>query len=111
MSDTTKRRLRPVDEFGMTSEAERRVMGNCRDLIRFVIDEMVFAADSGDTSWVEFLEDHDVEVVEGKDRPSDYFNGMSDEALFQTLISNGTPWGGMTSARKALIRMREEVGK
>lgn len=86
--------------YGMTIEAERRVMQNCRCIIADYVNNYVFGLDSGDyESWIEYFESHDIEVDPEK-QPSDYLYEMSNEKLFMDLISWGTRRGGYTSAKE-----------
>lgn len=91
-----------VNFYGMTVEAERRVMKNAVRLIREVVDDYVFGCDSGSESWRAYFtgwsEELD-EMVEQADYPSDFcYHLPSDEWLFKMLISMGTTRGGMGSA-------------
>lgn len=88
--------------FGMTVEAERRVMRNALHLIRIIVDDYVFGCDSGSEDWREYFtgwsEELDEEVKKS-DYPSDFcYHIPSDEWLFKNLISLGTYRGGMGSA-------------
>lgn len=87
-----------VNYFGMTVDAERRVMENCIDLMAQAVDD-VFLWDWSDGSrWKEYCEDNDIEW-DGESNPSDYLlNIKSNEWLFQRLISRNTRRAGMTSA-------------
>lgn len=89
--------------YGMTVEAERRVMRNAVQLIREVVDDFVFGCGSGSDDWREFFttgySDEFDEKVEKAAFPSDFcYKLPSDEWLFKSLISNGTGRGGMGSA-------------
>lgn len=88
--------------YGMTVEAERRVMRNAVQLIREVVDDFVFGCGSGSDDWREFFtgySDEFDEKVEKAAFPSDFcYHLPSDEWLFKSLISFGTARGGMGSA-------------
>ncbi|MBQ9871821.1 MAG: hypothetical protein IJM27_07805 [Eubacterium sp.] len=88
--------------FGMTVEAERRVMKNALRMIREVVDDYVFGCDSGSDDWRDFFTGYSDELdeeVRKADVPSDFcYHIPSDEWLFKTLISWGTTRGGMGSA-------------
>lgn len=88
--------------YGMTVEAERRVMRNAVQLIREVVDDFVFGCGSGSDDWREFFtgySDEFDETVEKAAFPSDFcYHLPSDEWLFKSLISYGTRRGGMGSA-------------
>lgn len=97
--------------FGMTIEAERRVLKNAVRLIREIVDDYVFGCDSGSEDWREYFtgwsEELDAEV-EKSDYPSDFcYRLPSDEWLFKKLISRGTGRGGMGSAMEEC----EKIGK
>lgn len=95
-----------VSKFGMTPHAAARVMSNFQGLVRKVIDENVFASSSGDDSWVEYLQDHDIEVTDERLWPSCYFEIPDGATLFRELISAGTYHGGMSDA----IAATREIG-
>lgn len=88
--------------YGMTVEAERRVMRNALKLIREVVDDYVFGCDSGSEDWRDFFtgySDELDEMVAKAEYPSDFaYRLPSDEWLFKNLISWGTTRGGMGSA-------------
>lgn len=97
--------------FGMTVEAERRVMKNAIRLIREIVDDYVFGCDSGSEDWRDYFTGWSEELdakVEESDYPSDFCYSLpSDEWLFKNLISWGTGRGGMGSA----IEECEKIGK
>lgn len=88
--------------YGMTVEAERRIMKNAVRLIREVVDDYVFGCDSGNEDWRDYytgISDELDEMVKKAEYPSDFcYHLPSDEWLFKTLISLGTTRGGMGSA-------------
>jgi hypothetical protein len=91
-----------VNFFGMTIDAERRVMKNAVRLIREVVDDYVFGCDSGNDDWRDYFTGYSDELdeeVKKAEFPSDFcYNLPSDEWLFKRLISFGTTRGGMGSA-------------
>lgn len=99
--------------YGMTVEAERRVMNNALRLIRIVVDDYVFGCDSGSEDWREFFKgysDELDEVVENAEYPADFcYRLPSDEWLFKELISWGTSRGGMTSAIEECKKIGEVI--
>lgn len=88
--------------YGMTVDAERRVMKNALRLIREIVDDYVFGCDSGSEDWREYFKGWTEELDEAVDKaeyPSDFcYHLPSDEWLFKELISWGTTRGGMGSA-------------
>lgn len=88
--------------FGMTVEAERRVMKNAVKLIREIVNDCVFGCDSGNEDWREYFTGYSDELdekVATAERPSDFcYKIPSDEWLFQNLISYGTTKAGKGSA-------------
>ena len=94
-----------IAQYGVTTEAAKRIMGNCRMLICTMVDNLM-DPDCVDTGWREWMLGNDIEVRE-EDRPSDFLKNLSDEELFQRLVSDGTFYGGMTSAIEACRCMRE----
>lgn len=92
-------------QYGVTPEAAKRMMGNCRMLIRTMVNNLM-DPDCVETGWREWLRDNDIEVSDD-DRPSDFLKSLSDEELFQRLVSDGTYHGGMTSAIEACRCMHE----
>lgn len=97
--------------YGMTVEAERRVMKNAVRLIREVVDNYVFGCEGGYEDWRDYftgISDELDEVVEKAEYPSDFcYHLPSDEWLFKTLISLGTTRGSMGSACEEC----EKIGK
>ncbi len=91
-----------VNFFGLTLEAERRIMKNALRLIRIIVDDYVFGCDSGSDEWRDFFTGWSDELddkVEKAERPSDFcYKLPSDEWLFKELISWGTTRGGHGSA-------------
>lgn len=91
-----------VNFFGMTIDAERRVMKNAVRLIREIVDDYVFGCDSGSDDWRDYFtgySDELDETVKKAEYPSDFcYHLPSDEWLFKRLISFGTTRGGMGSA-------------
>lgn len=109
--DVTNNSSHVANFFGMTVEAERRVMKNTVRLIREVVDDYVFGCDSGNEDWKDYykgISDELDEIVEKADYPSDFcYRLPSDEWLFKKLISQGTTRGGMGSA----IEECSKIGK
>lgn len=101
--------MNDVSFFGMTLEAERRVMKNAVRLIAEVVDDYVFGCDSGSEFWREYFTGWSEELdekVEQADYPSDFcYHLPSDEWLFKNLISWGTSRGGMGSACEECARI------
>ena len=100
--DAVKNGAHIANYYGMTLEAERRVMKNAVRLIAEVVDDYVFGCDSGSEEWREFYtgwsDDLD-EAVKEAERPSDFcYRLPNDEWLFMNLISWNTRRGGHTSA-------------
>lgn len=97
--------------YGMTVDAERRVMKNALRLIREVVDDYVFGCDSGSEDWRDYFTGYSDELdrrVEAAEWPSNFcYQLPSDEWLFKTLISWGTTRGGMGSA----IEECRKIGK
>lgn len=91
-----------VNFFGMTIDAERRVMKNAVRLISEVVDDYVFGCDTGNDDWRDYFtgySDELDEMVKKAEFPSDFcYHLPSDEWLFKRLISFGTTRGGMGSA-------------
>lgn len=100
--DAVKGGAHIANYFGMTVEAERRVMKNAVRLIRIVVDDYVFGCDSGSEDWRDFYtgwSDELDEKVEKAYVPSDFcYTLPNDEWLFKELISCNTGRGGHGSA-------------
>ena len=98
MNDVSKE----VNFYGLTLEAERRIMKNAVLLIAEIVDDYVFGCDSGNEDWREYFTGYSEELdetVRKADSPSDFcYRIPSDEWLFKNLISKGTTRGGMSSA-------------
>ena len=89
--------------FGMTVEAERRVMKNALRLFAEIVDDYVFGCDSGCSEWRDYYSGWSEELderVDAAEYPSEIALDSlpSDEWLFKSLISWGTTRGGMGSA-------------
>ena len=106
--------MNDVSFFGMTVEAERRVMKNAVSLIREVVDDYVFGCDSGSDSWRDFFtgwSDELDEKVEQADYPSDFcYQLTSDTWLFKKLISWGTTRAGHGSACEECMKIGKVLG-
>lgn len=100
--DAVKGGAHIANYFGMTVEAERRVMKNAVRLIKTVVDDYVFGCDSGSEGWRAFYTGWSEELdekVEKADAPSDFcYTLPNDEWLFMELISWNTRRGGHGSA-------------
>ena len=100
--DAVKNGAHIANFYGMTVEAERRVMKNAIRLIATVVDDYVFGCDSGNEDWRDYFTGYSDELDEKVEKavyPSDFCYGLpSDEWLFKELISWGTTRGGMGSA-------------
>lgn len=99
--------------YGMTVDAERRVMKNALRLIRIVVDDYVFGCDSGSEDWREYFKGWSEELDETVDKaeyPADFcYHLPSDEWLFKELISWGTTRGGMGSACKECSKIGKVI--
>ena len=88
--------------YGVTLEAERRIMKNSLRLIAKVVDDYVFGCDSENDDWRDYFTGYSDELdekVKNASYPSDFcYHLPSDEWLFKNLISWGTARGGMGSA-------------
>ena len=111
--DAIKSGAHIANYYGMTVEAERRIMKNALRLIREVVDDYVFGCDSGSEDWRNYFtgySDELDEIVRKSDYPSDFcYNLPSDEWLFKTLISFGTARGGMGSAIEECRKIGEII--
>ena len=91
-----------VNFYGLTLEAEKRIMKNAVALIAEIVDDYVFGCDSGSEDWRDFFtgySDELDETVKNANYPSDFcYSIPSEEWLFKRLISRGTTRGGMGSA-------------
>ena len=107
--DAVKNGYHVANFYGMTVDAERRVMENAVRLIREVVDNFVFGVDHGNEDWRDYytgVSDELDEIVEKADYPSDFcYTLPSDEWLFKNLISYGTTRGGMGSAIKECAKI------
>lgn len=107
--DAVKGGAHIANYFGMTVEAERRVMKNAVRLISMVVDDYVFGCDSGCEAWREFFTGISEEldkVVEEAERPSDFcYTLPSDTWLFKCLISWNTGHGGQGSAMQECAKI------
>jgi hypothetical protein len=104
-----------VNFYGMTLEAERRVMKNAVRLIREIVNDYVFGCDSGNEDWRDYFTGYSDELdeeVAKADRPSDFcYKIPSDEWLFKNLISFGTTRGGMGSACEECRKIGKIINK
>lgn len=89
--------------FGMTVDAERRIMENCIILLQETINDL-FGWDRDSGSWENFCKEYGIDW-DGESSPSDYLLKISDEKLFISLISRGTSKAGMASAMEELRKI------
>lgn len=92
--------MNDVSYFGMTREAERRVMRNHIAIVQREVQEVLWDLDVDP-------QDYDCETLE---ELYDYRKAKHNAAIFKDLISFGTYRGGMTSAIEELEKMGVDWG-
>lgn len=111
--DAIKNGAHVTNAFGMTVESERRVMNNAVELIKYVVDDLVFSCEADNYDWMDYFTDISEEldeIVANADYPSDFcYKLPSDEWLFKRLISYGTNRGGMTSAMEECAKIGKVI--
>ena len=92
--------MKDLSYFGMTREAECRVMRNHIAIVQREVQEMLLSLDVNP-------QDYDCETL---DELYDYRRAKHNAAIFKDLISFGTRRGGMTSACEELEEMGIDWG-
>lgn len=92
--------MNDISYFGMTREAERRVMRNHIAIVQREVQAVLWDLDIEP-------QDYDCETLE---ELYDYRRAKHNAAIFKDLISFGTRRGGMTSAIEELEKMGVDWG-